>query len=435
MKFLFAKIFFFGCTVSALSTHAQFKNIIVDTSTPNNRVSSPGIAISLKDPNVMVATSEMDNVYTTSDGGQTWSKSKLTSSLGVWGSPVIISDFNGTFHYFHLSDPTGKNTASEEALDRIVVQQSDDNGKTWSDGSSIGLNPPKDQSKERVAVDRKGNLFVSWTQFDAYGSHDTSCQSNILLSRSSNGKKWSAPIVISQTPGGCMDDGNTAASATPAVTGDGKYSFVAWTNQGNIFFDRSMDGGLTWLRNDIVVAEQQAGWNMEIPGIHKLHGMPVLVCDNTKRGTRLGVLYLVWADQQSGTNDTDIWFSRSVNFGDNWTPPMRVNSSAKNTHQFLPGVAVDPATGNLYIVYYDRGANNDTQTDVTLAYSTDGGNTFKNVKISEAPFMPTENVQAGVPVAISAYQGIIAPIWTRMDNGQTSVVTTIIKQEELEKLK
>jgi len=426
-----------ACSLMAFSlgVNAQFKNIQLDAGGPGNRACEPSIAISLKDPKVIVAGSVLNNVYYTADGGESWKKSKLQSSLGVWGDPVVISDFKGNFYYFHLSDPTGKNWASEEILDRIVVQESTDNGETWSDGASIGFNHPKDQDKEWAIADRKGNIYVAWTQFDKYGSKDPTCQSNILLSKSSNGKKWSAPVVISQIPGDCIDDDNTTEGAVPAVTADGKFAFVAWSNQGKIFFDRSMDEGNTWLSNDIVITEQPGGWSMKIPGINRSNGMPILVCDNTKRSNASGSLYLVWADQRHGENDTDIWFTRSLNYGDNWASPIRINNDQPGKHQFLPWLTVDPTTGYIYIIYYDRRAYDDNQTDVYLAYSTNGGVTFKEVKISETPFVPEERLFFGDYNNISAAHGVIAAIWTRVDNGQTNVMTTIIKHEDLEKVK
>ena len=101
----------------------------------------------------------------------------------------------------------------------------------------------------------------------------------------------------------------------------------------------------------------------------------------------------------------------------------------------MPWMAVDNETGYLYIVYYDRRNYDDNQTDVYLAYSTDGGASFKNIIISEKSFMPQEDRFFGDYNNISAHEGIIAPIWTRMDAGKTSVWTTVIKQEELLKAK
>lgn len=411
----------------------QFKNIMLDEQNADHPfICEPTIAINPRYPNNIVAGSVLDNVYYTKDGGKNWQKGKLASPFGVYGDPAVIADAKGNFYYLHLSDPTGgQGGYDSEKLDRIVVQRSGDGGETWSPGESVGLNHPKDQDKQWATADARGNLYVSWTQFDKYGDPDAACQSNILFSMSKNGKKWSDPVTISQLPGNCVDDDNTAEGAVPAVSHDGKV-FVAWSNQGKIFLDRSFNGGDLWLSNDIVVTDQAGGWELEIPGHDRCNGMPVLISDNSK-GPYRGSLYLVYADQKNGEDDTDIWFTKSHNYGDNWVLPLRINNDGKGKHQYLPWMAVDQETGYIYIVYYDRRDYDDNQTDVYLAYSTNGGSSFKNVKISDKPFTPQEDRFFGDYNNISAHKGIIAPIWTRMDDGKTSVWTSIIRQEELPK--
>ncbi|HET9486277.1 MAG TPA: sialidase family protein, partial [Chryseosolibacter sp.] len=364
--------------------------------------------------------------------GTTWKKTKLTSPFGVYGDPAVVADSKGNFYYLHLSDPTGGQGGYDtEKLDRIVIQKSEDGGETWTPGEFIGLNHPKDQDKEWAAVDTKGNLYVSWTEFDKYGDTDPDCHSNILFSMSRNGKKWSDPVTISQLPGNCVDNDSTAEGAVPAVTFDGKV-FVAWSNRGKIFLDRSFNGGDLWLMNDIVVTEQVGGWDQKIPGHDRCNGMPVLMADNSKSPYR-GSLYIVYADQKNGEGDTDIWFTRSHNYGDNWVLPMRINDDGPGKHQYLPWMAIDQKTGVIYIIYYDRRNYDDNQTDVYLAYSSDGGNSFKNVKVSEKPFVPQEDRFFGDYNNISAHEGVVAPIWTRMDEGKTSIWTTIIRHEDLPK--
>jgi hypothetical protein len=425
--FLLSVNFYYG--------YSQFQNTLLDSSRSEagRYPSEPSIAISYKNRNVLVAGSVIDNVYRSVDGGTTWKKSKLESEFGVWGDPVVISDFSGNFYYFHLSDPTGKNWASEEVLDRIVVQRSKDDGETWSKGDFTGYNPPKDQDKPWAVADRKGNLYVTWTQFDKYGSDDPECKSVILFSKSSNGTKWSKPVQLSQLAGNCLDDDQTPQGAVPTVTNDGKI-FVAWSNDGVIFLDRSFNGGETWLTNDIAIVEQVGGWNLAIPGINRSNGMPVLITDNSK-GNFSGALYLVWADQRNGVDDTDIWFIRSYNFGDNWTQPMRINDDGPGKHQFSPWMTLDPETGFIYIVYYDRREYDDEQTDVYLAWSTDNGGTFKNTKISQESFTPQPDAFMGDYINVSAYSGRVAVIWTRMDNGKTSIWTSIFNHEELDGVK
>ena len=393
----------------------------------------PSIIINQKNPDNIVAAVVLDRIFHTQDKGNTWEEVIIESPYGVYGDPALISDPKGNIYFFHLADPSGEGRSSEDWLDRMVVHKSKDGGKSWDEGRSIGHNPPKDQDKEWPAVHvKKSYLYLTWTQFDKYGSTDTTCHSNIMFSISKNGgKKWSKSKVISQFPGDCIDSDNTTEGAVPAVYLDGKI-FVSWSNDEKIYFDRSFNDGGMWLQNDIVAAEQPGGWDMDIPGISRCNGMPVTMIDNSP-GKFQGTIYIAWADQRNGTDDTDIWLTRSKNGGDNWDVPFRVNKDGKGKHQFLPWMTVDQTTGYVYLVYYDRRAYDDTQTDVYLAYSTDGGGSFKEVKISESPFTPTDSKFFGDYTNISAHNGTVAVIWTRMDEGKTSVWTSIIGHTQLEK--
>lgn len=428
MKYFFVTgLFFFTSFIS----NAQFKNIKLAEARPTDKFQpcEPSIAINLKDTDNIVAAVILDRIIYTEDGGKTWQEKTVTSPFGVYGDPALISDTKGNIYFFHLADPTGEGRRGEAWLDRIAMNKTKDGGETWSEGVSIGYNPPKDQDKQWPALNFKNdNLYVAWTQFDKYGSDDPACQSNILFSKStSKGDKWSVPVMLSQTPGDCLDDDYTTEGAVPAVSYDGKV-FVAWSNQNKIFFDRSFDGGDTWLRNDLAIFEHAGGWAMDIPGIMRSNGMPVLMCDNSK-SAHTGMLYLVWAEQREG--DTDIMFSRSNNYGDNWTMPSKINNDASKKHQFFPWLAIDQTTGYLYTIFYDRREHEGNETDVYLAYSTDAGVSFTNVKISETSFVPDATVFFGDYTNIAAHNGVITPIWTRMDEGKTSVWTTVIKQEDL----
>lgn len=414
-----------------VSSFGQFKNIKLDEQSEGDYMCEPSIAVNPRNPLNIVAASVLNNIYFTKDGGATWQKREIKSSFGVYGDPALIADGGGTFYFFHLSDPTnGKGGYDSEKLDRIVVQRSNDGGDTWDDGTSIGFNHPKDQDKPWPGIDSKGNLILTWTQFDSYGSKDSACHSNIMLSTSKNGSKWSDPIVVSQISGNCLDNDSTVMGAMPVITFDGK-AFVTWAVNEKIYLDRSFDGSL-WLSNDIPILDQKGGWDLKIPGHERCNGLPVFMTDRSKTGFR-GYLYLVWSDQRNGEADTDVWFSRSTNYGDNWSAPLNV-SVAKKNHQYLPWMAIDQSNGNIYVMYYDRSGSEDLKTEVYLAWSTDGGSTFKNTKISESPFVPGDQTFFGDYTNISAHKGIITPIWTRTDNGKTSVWTSVIKHSELEAL-
>ena len=96
-------------------------------------------------------------------------------------------------------------------------------------------------------------------------------------------------------------------------------------------------------------------------------------------------------------------------------------------NKFLSWMTVDEVTGYIYIVFYDRRNFNDEHTDVFLAYSTDGGAHFTNKKISRKAFKPNKLVFFGDYNDISAYNGMVRPIWTSLDGYQLKVWTALIR--------
>ncbi|MEM9024361.1 MAG: sialidase family protein, partial [Bacteroidota bacterium] len=144
-----------------------------------------------------------------------------------------------------------------------------------------------------------------------------------------------------------------------------------------------------------------------------------------------GTIYINWADQRNGVDNTDIWVTRSTDGGDTWSEPTRVNDDAGKAHQFFSWMAVDQTTGYLYVVFYDRRNHAEHETDVYLAYSTDGGASFTNVKISESPFVPDKSVFFGDYNNISVHGGVIRPIWTRYAGRKLSIWTALINEKTL----
>lgn len=388
----------------------------------------PSIAIDPTAPGRVVAGAILDRVYYSEDGGKTWQKNKLRSPYGVYGDPVIQADYAGNFFYAHLSNPGGS-SFSENWLDRIVIQRSEDGGKTWNEGAFTGLRPPHDQDKHWLATDPRNNhLYITWTEFDEYDSRDPEDHSRILFSKSTDGGlNWSEAVAINQFEGNCLDGDETTEGAVPAVGPNGEV-YVAWSYDEVIYFDRSPDGGETWLEEDIVIATQPGGWAFDIPGIFRCNGMPITVADFSD-GPNRGTIYVNWSDQRNGTDDTDIWLSSSKDGGITWSPPVRVNDDAPGKHQFFTWMDIDQTTGYLYFVFYDRRAYSDERTDVYLAWSTDGGQSFTNRRISEKPFIPSAGVFFGDYNDISAHDGRVRPIWTRLEEGRLSVWTALVEMK------
>ena len=91
-------------------------------------------------------------------------------------------------------------------------------------------------------------------------------------------------------------------------------------------------------------------------------------------------------------------------------------------------MTIDQSTGYLYIVFYDRRNYTGDSTDVYIARSTNGGDSFTNIKISESGFPGNAGPFFGDYTNITAANGKVRPIWARLGNSgnQTSVWTAII---------
>ena len=416
-------------SVISFCAEAQIKNIKVDEGNDGRRAGEPSIAINPDDPKNVVVAYSGGNISYSFDGGQTWTRTTLSSSRGIYGDPVLVADDKGTMACLHLSDASGEGLKNDKSLDQIICHVSRDGGKTWEEVAPLGYNAPKDQVKPWATVDAKGNLYVAWTQFDKYNNSESGCQSTVLFSSTSSGKKWSKPTVITQTPGACSNDDKAMGVAVPAVSADDKI-FVAWEIGNKIVLDRSFDGGNVWLFNDIPVTDCVGSSDLKIPGFERTSDIPNLVVDRSK-GPYKGVVYLAWADKRNGENDANVWFSRSHTYGDQWSTPMKMGTDEGGKHQFHPRMVVDQSTGFIYIVYYDRNGFDDNQTNVCLSYSDDSGANFKHVKVSETPFVADDKATFGNYIGISAANGVIMPVWMRCDDGKTSIWTAAIKQDEI----
>ena len=397
MRYQFTLLFLF---VIVNATFAQFDII---TTEDNGYPQEPTIMMDYTNPARMMAAINTDRSYYSLDTGRTWTQTINYSAFGIAGDPVLMCDTNGSFYYLHLS-------GSVNWLDRIVAQRIDSLPGDWAVDSYMGLNGSKDQDKEWGTVDRStNNLYVTWTEFDQYGSSNSSDSTRIMFSKSTDlGLTWSEAMQINEVSGNCVDDDLTTEGAVPCVGPEGEI-FVSWAGPAGLVFDRSLDMGETWLTEDIFIDSIVGGWSLDIPGIYRCNGMPITKCD-TSGGAYHGTIYVNWTDQRNGEDDTDVWLSKSTDHGDTWTEPIRVNNDPAGGHQFFTWMDIDQVTGKIYVVFYDRRNTTGNYTDFYMAVSDDGGETFENIQLNTVSFLPGENVFVGDYTNIVAFNGIVRPI-------------------------
>lgn len=374
------------------------------------------IAINPTNPNNFIGGANLDWYYYSMDKGKTWTEGKMPGPV-IYGDPMVYFDMLGNAYYCHLG-PFG-NTG-------IMIARSTNGGKTWSNSKKIygndGSVPFMDKewlTSDRSKTPYENNLYIAWTQFDRYGSSAPKDSSRILFSRSTDhGETFSAPLQISKFLGDAADGDFTVEGAVPCVSPEGKV-YIAWSGPQGIVFTKSTDGGLSFPPEKLAV-KQIGGWSYDVPGIYRAGGLPFTDCDISDSPYK-GTIYINYSD--STHNDHDIFIVKSTDEGETWSSPIRVNNDAvaNGKEQFMSHFCVDPVTGIINVLFYDRRNYNDNRTDVYLARSSDGGETFENIKINDSPFTPTPQIFFGDYIGISSYNNLVSCLWMRLDETQLSV--------------
>lgn len=298
---------------------------------------------------------------------------------------------------------------------------SDDRGTTWTNGWLPGLTtvaggPYPRAADSVVAHDAAtGTWLIASVGIVASGSGFT--EGGIAVSRSSNGRNWTdaVTVVTANTPdkswitcdnntspyrGTCYlfwsanDEGYLVYAATstdggvswsdpalttrrglgyydvqPVVQPSGTIVVVATSlTDSSIVSFRSVDGGVTWSDPALVSVVDH---HKPVGGLREKPKPTVGV-------SPAGVVYTAWSDCRfhPGCGSNDILLSSSVD-GLTWSPPSLVDiSDGVGGDYFLPGLAADPDSGRLGLVYYYysvAACGSTCSLNVAFVDSSDGG--------------------------------------------------------------
>ncbi len=299
----------------------------------------------------------------------------------------------------------------------VFARRSMDGGRTWDAGQSTlieyaGSKDPPFQDKPYLVADNNkssphaGNLYVGWTRF----SFD---KSEILFVRSTDdGRTWSAPVVISTEPGVPRGAASGAVLGFHAAVGRDGTVYASWPDGQGIVLAVSRDGGGTFAPSRRVVPTRSMLLCCSgVSGFRWANGIQTIAVDPRRTP---GKLFLTWSDYRYG--DIDILGSTSEDGGRTWTAPIRVNDDPQHDgkDQVMSWMAVDPADGAVYVLFYDRRADpKNALTSMTLARSTDGGRTFENYLWSEQPSDPRQ-ARFGDYIGLAALNGRVYGAWTEL---------------------
>jgi hypothetical protein len=235
--------------------------------------------------------------------------------------------------------------------------------------NTTGFNPSGANAIDgaTVAAGVNGVFHAAWV--DQFGT--TSSRQDIYYAKSTdNGVTWSAPVRVD------VGDANNATDSDQvhiAVTDSGvvvvmweeKRDAVAAGNAANedLFYNRSDDGGLTWLPAALPL-------NTDTAGAHITSDIDIatLVADGES-------FHVCWEeDTTSGLGGSEeVRYVRSNDAGATWSAPVILNQNPGMFDVDEPHVAAD---NGVVLVFWveDFGAPN--SDDLMVARSTDGGVTF-----------------------------------------------------------
>jgi hypothetical protein len=330
------------------------------------------------------------------DGGQTWAQTNLPFSACAGGlgyerasDPWVSIGPDGTAYSVSISFNQSNNNNA------VAAAVSKDGGKTWGNLSVIiADNEPSLQffnDKESVTANptKAGVAYAVWDRLELpngnpYANlHTRAYRGPALFSKTvDGGLTWSSPAQIVTVPSRQQTIGNQIVVDPRNGTLYDFFDLITSPSNGtpyNVAFIKSTDDGATWTKPRLIA---------------DLHTVDV-VDPNTNEPLRTGdiipepaidpatgQLYVVWQDARfSGGQYDEIAISTSTDGGATWSAPARVNTPTGRL-AFNPAVRIN-SSGTVAVTYYDLrnlAAGNTTTlpTDYWQTTSTNGGASFGN---------------------------------------------------------
>ncbi len=245
-------------------------------------------------------------------------------------------------------------------------------------------------SEQQIATDGGDGIFVVWADARAHAT-----RTDIHFNRSLDG---GATWLVDDKRISLMAAGRWI-SRLPAVAVSGSSVYVAWVESRltgtNVYFTRSLDRGTTWRTTDQRINTQVASGTA-----HEIRVFAV--------GPEV---WVSWTERSS-----DIYLSRSLDGGTHWTTPVRVDSDPSTS--FNHEMAVAPP--HVYLVWSDHRHGGSRPGDIYFNRSSDGGATWLPAEIRINTNASVSTTRSANPT-ILARGTMVAVGWEDSRNGEQDI--------------
>jgi hypothetical protein len=389
---------FAGCTVGAAPGSVLYPNAEEE----------PWVDVNPTNPNNLIAVWQQDRwsdggahglvTAVSHDGGSSWAETFPHFSTCAGGTvqnggaydrasdPWVSFGPDGTAYQVSLS------FNANDSVNAVLASRSTNGGDTWSEPWTI-LRDSGDRDVAFAFNDKESMTADALTPGYAYAAWDRfvlpSGTSRASIEGAINTRTFREPIWFSRTTNGGLTweparniydqnqfNGTIGSQIVVAKNGDLLDFFDEFLIHKNadksrgewMSVIRSTDKGVTWSKNSIKIApsRERIAFDPDTGrNIRAEGGLPEVAIDRAS-----GALYVVWQDASFSGVD-EIAFSMSTDNGQTWSMPIKVNqtprsTTAANQQAFVAGVHVTP-NGTVAVTYYDF-RNNDSSPGVPTDY-------------------------------------------------------------------
>jgi len=342
----------------------------------------PSIAVDPTNPdNIIIGWRQFDNVASnfrqagvayTNDGGETWVNDGVIEPGVFRSDPVLGVNSDGEFFY---------NSLTTNNFDYWCnVYRSYNSGWQWDEGVLAQGGDKQWMVIDKTESEGNGNIYSNWTSYYSY------CYPNFFTRSTNNGDSYEDCVDIPGNPyWGTLNTGPDGELYIAGTNGDGGIAISR--------SDNAKEGGfILWdMLNTDVDLDGSVVSQVAVNPVGLLGQVWVDV--DRSNGSGRGNVYVCASVHRDMFNDPgDVMFTRSLDGGQTWDDPIRINTDEGFTNYSWFGTMSVAPNGRIDVIWLDTrdAVSYPYLSALYYSYSIDNGVTWSvNEKLSEL-FNPNE---------------------------------------------